>query len=841
MTIKNRPLKVLLGMIAFLPAFAFADGYAVETGGFGKWVLDALFEAGSAANPAEGPGLIGSLAIPLNLMCLVITCLLLTAKAIQYLLVTASKADASQSPISLVWAPIHTVLAVALMTPTLSGYSLGQYAGLWVGERSNDLGNLTLTAGVSSIKNGVPITAPPVPAVNNLVIAMVESQVCMERYNLRAEFTEAAARSGGISRVQAVASQGGVAVDGKVENRIEYQLTNGREFLTTSASQQPLCGYVATYQNVPAGAESDQINNIVSGESIGSCDSFFSAGCMLSSVNQRAATHNLVVTAQQNVNSALRDVSGNLDDVVRLLIYDEQAYYQSLLDQADSTKAVLRDDLMAKEDEQIDLAARIMVEKIRSARTKMFQAYGDAISKYKNHRNDKNDAWYDTLMKIGWPALGGFWWQATNQNKELMDQFNLQSVAIGPNYQGLDQDQGDDQRVTIINERIKKFQQAVKTKLRNTSMDTASLSDEGKESANATELRDSFSLMTDDMMDHALTGVGDPSSMGEWLKVKLSSLAKQGLLWTVKKMREDEANAFSTLVNTGHWIVGITEMMYVPYVVAESYAKAAEEAGKKLARAGDYSDGGEEKKEGLISRGINYVKGAVGTWLGLKSLTVIYSIQQVISDAGSLWKYVFIGGLFLAFYVAAAPLAMWLIGFVSWLIYICEAILIIPLWGILFAGDAGSETFAPERAKQGFIHLLSILFHPALMVTGLFIGIKVIDLISFFILDWLVIGFMGATEGSMFGVLSLLFGLIFAGIIAYQILMRILDLALEFTDRAISWIGSRQGFGDTNTERSSRSAFVGVIGDAKHHARRSGTTPKIQANNPNNKMGLKKG
>src|SRR5690554_7044353 len=102
--------------------------------------------------------------------------------------------------------------------------------------------------------------------------------------------------------------------------------------------------------------------------------------------------------------------------------------------------------------------------------------------------------------------------------------------------------------------------------------------------------------------------------------------------------------------------------------------------------------------------------------------------------------------LFMAFYLPAMIMIQWLTGLVTWLLYIVEATIVIPLWGILFVSDLGQQAWAPQSARQGFVHFLSILIYPSLMVIGFMVAYQVLDLASTFLIDFLLLEIGRATS-----------------------------------------------------------------------------------------------
>jgi hypothetical protein len=80
------------------------------------------------------------------------------------------------------------------------------------------------------------------------------------------------------------------------------------------------------------------------------------------------------------------------------------------------------------------------------------------------------------------------------------------------------------------------------------------------------------------------------------------------------------------------------------------------------------------------------------------------------------------------------------------------------------------------------------------------------------LVDFLIIGFLNSTEGFTFGIISMVAGVAIVSVAAYQIVLRIFSLMLELHDRAISWIGNTQSFGENQTENMSRGNIIAIMG-----------------------------
>jgi len=115
-----------------------------------------------------------------------------------------------------------------------------------------------------------------------------------------------------------------------------------------------------------------------------------------------------------------------------------------------------------------------------------------------------------------------------------------------------------------------------------------------------------------------------------------------------------------------------------------------------------------------------------GTNMAVKMAKDIPGVGHVISDAsdkllwtaGTIGTYLMVTGAFLALYLPAIPLLLWIGGIVSWLLLLVETILVAPIWATAHAMPE-NEGLAGQYAKQGYLVFAGVVFRPILMVGGL--------------------------------------------------------------------------------------------------------------------------
>lgn len=846
------------------------DERAVATGGFGKWLLSVLFESGSIADQPENAGIIGSVIRPFSLVCLVVITLVICTKAVQHLLIVAQAKDVESSPVSMTWAPIHLAVAAILAFPLGSGYSVGQYSAIWVAEQSNLLGNLTSEAAMGNGEYAV-VTETPMPAVRTTVQGIVDSEVCKVVLN---ELGEYVASQGG-SQIQVESRQLSNAEinqiagapndtfdDGQGYSRkgIVYEVIRGGNlgnFINQPGGINALCGLTIVEHDSFYGdmgavefneeAVGDRQDATAPNGSGGVCPGAImcpgGGSDPVSRKNEKTAIANAFQTAHSNISDqilALKD-SSEIQAAVEELTYDVELYFDALVEPDAQTDYL---NSQAQEPVRVARAGSKVVDSIDGLQTAIYKQYADALDSLRSTNSVTGDSHKDAVLRTGWPVLGLYWFQQQSYNSQVMKTTNLSAesrMSVGQLIQIMRATTNDEKFVERLANRLSEYRRSVNRQILNTRLDSNPLSKTAtggvsnsatprNDSQQAASIKETTATYIDTMLDSAGDSQGALTTDGTGAG---PSNFFRGVIypWLVSGLRED--NLVTGLVNTGHNLIVLSEVMYgVELAVRVVREKAKIEA---------------MEDESIVSTAVGYVLNPAGSFVsdlatGFANSYMGILIGEFLSDLKPLMIYLFFLGLFLAFYLPAVVMVQWIIGLVQWMIYVIEATVVIPLWAILFASDMGQKAFAPQTAQQGLTHLVSILFYPALMVIGFTIGIKVLDVLGTFIIDYIMIGFLGMTANYSFGIVSTLVGVTLVGVVAYQVIMRIFSGMLELNDRAISWIGNRATFGENSGEQAARSAFVALAGRGESAASQAGNKRKNDQNEElgarNRRMGL---
>lgn len=858
-------LLVLIPGIA-LAQVAPADS-AVVTGGFGKWILDSLFEAGDISTAPSEPGIIGSVITPFSLACMVVAAFVIILKSVQHILIVAQAKDVESSPIAMTWAPIHLVLAVVLIMPLPSGYSAGQYVGIWVAEQSNFLGNVTASKAKPS-EYGV-ITQMPLPGVRAMTESIIDAHICRTAHNIIAEHV---AEQGGArtfveprrlmtNEIENIIGLGGtnrkysenstVTRAGVIYNRYKEGgfLNNNPaahycggvfvEYSTDTPSK--LFGEDVIYSSDDSPISLNRGVNNVNVSDLETCK--FGALCVggkdLTGLDTREGIVREVFTEAHNRASEIfleeaMNPKASQKKVADALLYDLETYLNGQLDNA-SLSTFIAD--QAQEQKQIEIAVTESVKLLSTMQTQVYKGYSSAINQFATERNAAGDNFGDLIDKVGWPILGLYWFQNSTFNSRVLDSVNFSSsstVFLDDAIRDLGANIDDPQMTTRLASRLDQYKTRLRARLQNTRLDGDPISagiggrmsypgmasqatDPFNASAamgnavSAADIKDTFPDFANGLIVQAAKGaITDEDTIMEAIQEYTRSTIFPFLL---EPLRGD--NLLTGLVNTGHNIIVASEIVFVGKHVVNSVASELEKRGVL-----DPKDKpAQQRTKDTSSSFFGKVGDTVtGFFVGLVK-SPISMARDILNFFFSMWFYVFLLGLFLAFYLPAIIMIQWLIALVTWMIYVLEATIIIPLWGVLFTSHMGEKAFAPQIASQGFIHLLSILIYPSLLVIGFIVGLKVVDVASMFILDFLITGFLSSVDGYLFGIVSLVAGLFIVAVAAYQILLRIFSLMLEFNDRAIAWIGNRQTYGEGNVENQVRGGVTAIIGKVETQGR----------------------
>lgn len=173
-------------------------------------------------------------------------------------------------------------------------------------------------------------------------------------------------------------------------------------------------------------------------------------------------------------------------------------------------------------------------------------------------------------------------------------------------------------------------------------------------------------------------------------------------------------------------------------------------------------------------------------------------------------------GALLAYILPALPFVVWTLGVIAWLILILEALVAVPIWGILHASPEG-EGFLPGTVRNGYLLLLDLFVRPSLMVIGFFAGFVVLEALALLIDQGFSVMVAGVTAGSLTGIVGFVSLLgVLAGLLT-TVAWKAFHLVVWFPDHVLRWIGSSGSpMGTEGDSHKTHSTVVaGVAGGTK--------------------------
>ena len=169
-------------------------------------------------------------------------------------------------------------------------------------------------------------------------------------------------------------------------------------------------------------------------------------------------------------------------------------------------------------------------------------------------------------------------------------------------------------------------------------------------------------------------------------------------------------------------------------------------------------------------------------------------------------------GALLAYILPALPFVVWTLGVIAWLVLILEALVAVPVWGILHASPEG-EGFLPGTVRNGYLLLLDLFARPALMVIGFFAGFAVLEALALLIDQGFSVMVAGITAGNLTGIVGFVALLgVLAGLLT-TVAWKAFHLVVWFPDHVLRWIGSSGSpMGTEGESRGVQSTIVAGVG-----------------------------
>lgn len=187
----------------------------------------------------------------------------------------------------------------------------------------------------------------------------------------------------------------------------------------------------------------------------------------------------------------------------------------------------------------------------------------------------------------------------------------------------------------------------------------------------------------------------------------------------------------------------------------------------------------------------------------------------------------FVVGVGLAFVLPALPFIYWVLGLLSYLIFVCEALIAAPIWIASFAHPEG-RGLQSRYSQQGWFLLLKLALQPLLMLTGLVTAMVLVGVMGGWLNAALLHTLAGATGWSLISVIGFL--------VIYAVMMIMLvHHAFELVARLPDWVFHWIGFSSERGEQRARQHVAGMVNSGKQavgHAGNRGLRAGKRGKNP---------
>ncbi|MGL4208430.1 MAG: DotA/TraY family protein, partial [Candidatus Adiutrix sp.] len=295
-------------------------------------------------------------------------------------------------------------------------------------------------------------------------------------------------------------------------------------------------------------------------------------------------------------------------------------------------------------------------------------------------------------------------------------------------------------------------------------------------------VNDAFSL---ERYSNAITSNSKPDEYSwDWLKSKISvPIGAYGMGKIMEKLKTKDP--ISTMTTLGNYLVTGTE----GFIIAQAGAMGLVSFGKAAAGGwiANFASGG---LSGAVGEGFK------ATFVSLLNYFVVLS-------------YVLISyGFFLAYFLPAIPLVLWISAVIGWVILVLESLVAAPLWVAAHALPEG-EGFTGNAGRLGYMLFLGVFLRPPLMVFGFLIAISLINVFGFIIgliFSSFVFEFLGDT---VFGISAFLAYIFILGSVIITATYKIFGLISYLPERVTNWIGQQfHSLGEKEDMASAKGQFA---------------------------------
>lgn len=365
-------------------------------------------------------------------------------------------------------------------------------------------------------------------------------------------------------------------------------------------------------------------------------------------------------------------------------------------------------------------------------------------------KGDNNiKSWGESAESAGWISLGAFYWDFQRMTAEVMKLVNIKFEVAPPTKQ------------IYENEDVDKYLKSLGVYYKTRNIITP-------EGETKTELDRSTYIGEENILDGTAFGNVSPGITQEFFLNTASS--------TIQLMMSNP-DPVSGLANFGHFLIVSVELLYTGAVFTKATAAAVVKAADTV-------------KDGLAAKVLDFTGGVSAKATGLLTFAFVL-IQEAAAATKMLILLLLPIALFIAFYLPAQPLVIWILGVLGWYLLIIESVIAASLWAVSHAFPQG-QGFASEQSRQGYMVMISVLFRPVLMIAGFFAGM-ILMIVMGKVTQLLFIPSMSSMlGGTVIGIASFAAMIAIYIAIIVQIANRCYGLTHEIPDKVLRYIGGGQ-------------------------------------------------
>lgn len=188
--------------------------------------------------------------------------------------------------------------------------------------------------------------------------------------------------------------------------------------------------------------------------------------------------------------------------------------------------------------------------------------------------------------------------------------------------------------------------------------------------------------------------------------------------------------------------------------------------------------------------------------LGSIISTIVGSILMV------LFISLLLAGITHAFIIPMIPFIMVTFFITAQLVMVVESLVGAPLWAMAHVRLDGGDEFIAQQQKAGYSIALNMLLRPVLMILGLIMSNFIFGASLWLVNNTYVSAFMQATNGHLFGPISIIVGIVIFAYINYNLCIRSYNIILQLPDTVMRYIGAS---GENKNELNDSNVVVGGV------------------------------